>query len=509
MLYDPTYVYLISSTNLAQGIGVLHTDHPGSPVQIIGAVIIKFLHFALGTTNDISLSVFRTPESYANSIYIALIILNAIGMFLMGLMIFKKVNNIYVAFIFQLSPLICFSVFRRLTQVSSEVFLVFVLLILIAFLIKFIYELEISPRKMNYYMIVFGVICGLAIVTKLSSVTLLIIPFFLLHGFFRKIMFLVIALITFLATIYPVVSYPQFFIDYTYNTLIKSGRYGKGESNIFQGSVLLQNLQKIFTGEILLSITLVLILVVIIISFFKIDKVSVTKSSKEKNLLLLIFFSIILNIIMVSKNFWSHYLLIVLMLLLPSIYLMISLFKDKSYIKKNYNIIFILIDSLISILILFNSIEFYKKEKLGREESKKFETFLSSNTENTLGIYTFGISNEDLALLFSSQYAGKTMKEYFNKITHESPEFLYYDAWNGRIRSWWITENYDDKEKIKQKLQLGKKLLYYKRAGITPYDTNDSLLNILKVQFGFRNPKLEKIFSNKTNESVYEVILDK
>ena len=44
--YDPSYSYLINSLNLSQfqGYGVGHFDHPGTPVQSIGAIVINIFH---------------------------------------------------------------------------------------------------------------------------------------------------------------------------------------------------------------------------------------------------------------------------------------------------------------------------------------------------------------------------------------------------------------------------------------------------------------------------------
>ncbi|MEO8664082.1 MAG: hypothetical protein ABI462_01185 [Ignavibacteria bacterium] len=340
MLYDPTYVYLLSSLNLAQGVGVFHTDHPGSTVQIIGAVVIKVLHAVFGRTDDIAQSVLNTPESYANSIYITLIILNSIGIFIMGSIIKKSLCDTRTAFLFQLSSLMCFSAFRRLTQISSEVFLVFVILILVAFFIKFIYEKEISGRKMNFYMIAFGVLCGVAVVTKLSAVTMLIIPFFLLRGFIRKTAFLLLALITFGVIFFPIVSYPGYFIDYAYNTIIKSGSYGHGESNFLQLTVYINNLQRIFSGEILLSVIFILLIGAIIILFLKKNTAKKINFQKSRTLLLLIFLSMAANIVMISKNFWNHYLLVVQLLLIPSLFLLISLSQNNLAVKKNMIVLF-------------------------------------------------------------------------------------------------------------------------------------------------------------------------
>ena len=62
---DPDYQYLLNSLNIAQGKGVGHTDHPGTPVQISGAILLKL---SAPTAPVISLqeNVLRYPEKYLN-----------------------------------------------------------------------------------------------------------------------------------------------------------------------------------------------------------------------------------------------------------------------------------------------------------------------------------------------------------------------------------------------------------------------------------------------------------
>ncbi|MEO8664081.1 MAG: hypothetical protein ABI462_01180 [Ignavibacteria bacterium] len=162
---------------------------------------------------------------------------------------------------------------------------------------------------------------------------------------------------------------------------------------------------------------------------------------------------------------------------------------------------------MFSILILINCVSFYRTQTFIRSENEKLVKFLKDNSDNTLGIFTFGISNMDVALTFSSLYAGKMQETYFEKITSNRPEFLYYDVWNSLLKSWWSPKNYNDVERIRKNLTSGKKLLFVKRGGIAPFDPNDSLIKILKVQYGFNNPQLKEVFSNGSSEKAYELIL--
>ena len=60
---DPTYPYLFNSLNLLNKIPPSHIDHPGTPVQLLGALILKITH--LGSSIDqITEKILRDPEQY-------------------------------------------------------------------------------------------------------------------------------------------------------------------------------------------------------------------------------------------------------------------------------------------------------------------------------------------------------------------------------------------------------------------------------------------------------------
>jgi len=83
---DPEFPYLINGLNCAQlrfnFIG--HFDHPGTPFQVFNGIVIKITHLVSGK-GDIAQDVFARPEHYMNAISTALLLLQAILIFVVGL----------------------------------------------------------------------------------------------------------------------------------------------------------------------------------------------------------------------------------------------------------------------------------------------------------------------------------------------------------------------------------------------------------------------------------------
>ena len=61
---DPSYAYLISSLNLARGFNIVYTDHPGTTVQVIGAITIKVYYLLSNKNTDLARDVLMRPEDY-------------------------------------------------------------------------------------------------------------------------------------------------------------------------------------------------------------------------------------------------------------------------------------------------------------------------------------------------------------------------------------------------------------------------------------------------------------
>ena len=83
---DPTYSYFFNSLNLLNGMAPSHIDHPGTPVQFLGALIIKIA--SLGSDVDqITDTALRDPEKYIQLISNVIIFLNSLILIVIELII--------------------------------------------------------------------------------------------------------------------------------------------------------------------------------------------------------------------------------------------------------------------------------------------------------------------------------------------------------------------------------------------------------------------------------------
>jgi hypothetical protein len=505
MLYDPSYVYLISSLNIAQGVGAAHIDHPGSTVQLIGGVVVKTLYTAFGNSSDIVESVFLTPESYVSSIYFALIFINALGLFIMGY-ILKNAGLISMEILFlQMSPLLCFTSYIRLTQVSSEIFLVFTFSLMIAYLIRY-RNLEPLYRESYKYALIFGVLCGLSVVTKLTTLPFMLLPFFLLKGISKKIVLVIVAATVFLVIFVISSDNSSFFLNYVTNTVTKTGSYGQGDSGFIDTATYTRNFAKIFTTDYLF--TFILGISIITTLYFISSKKAKTYSNNNFNRSFIIIYilSTLLLTFLIAKNFFPHYTLPALLYANTAIFVCISMFADTVIYKKYYKPFLRILFFVSFIIMIFVFISLIVKSGDRLSESRKITSFFGQ-TEG-LDILSFGVSSPELALAYGTEYGGANRSLYSSMVSKRDTNIIYFQVHGNKIRKLYSPFTSIDNNELRSILLSEEKVYYYSRKYVARFDNNEAFLKLLKEKLQVQNCRLEKVLENKNHESVFEVIID-
>jgi len=86
---DPEYAYLLNSLNFAEGLPIGHVHHPGTPLQVVGACILKPFHF-FRTGSALAEDVLKNPEVYLGFMNSILLGLAIVAIFLAGWLAFGK-----------------------------------------------------------------------------------------------------------------------------------------------------------------------------------------------------------------------------------------------------------------------------------------------------------------------------------------------------------------------------------------------------------------------------------
>lgn len=312
---DPEYVYLLNAANLAGLKGVGHIDHPGTPVQALGAVIIRVVHFFnFSSEIDWHTHLIQRPEYYLKAINFVLVMLNVLVFLALGVFTYLLTNNFVLSLWLQISPFFSITLLQfGLTRVTPEPLLFFSSSMMIVFLVVKVHSKDVPSARENINMIIiFALVTGFGVACKVTFIPLAIIPLILLPKLKNKVLYLFASGIGFVIFTLPIIRmYPRFF-EWIVNLLSHSGRYGSGPSKLISTEKYLKNIVQLLLGNPFFSIILVLALLIVLITLFTPKLRRVSRASIHFKLLAAVTAAQLAGLLMVSKHSAHHYLLPVL-----------------------------------------------------------------------------------------------------------------------------------------------------------------------------------------------------
>jgi hypothetical protein len=262
---DPSYVYLLNSLNIATFQIPGHTDHPGTPLQLLGAVIlfIKWLPGCLSAAcKSLEESVLLAPEAYLKTLNLFLNSLVALATFFAGIRTIRYCG-IVPAITLQFSLLLFFSMQKYLTCFQPEPFMIFLALILTTTLLPEVFgDLPDKPATSgNARAVLTGIIIGVGIATKVTFLPLAGFVM-ILQGYFKKAIAVSSCVAAVIMTTLPISPYYGRIYNWLESILMHQGKYGKGEVGFPEIGVYLNNLSSLMQRE---SFIFVLLFVYVVI----------------------------------------------------------------------------------------------------------------------------------------------------------------------------------------------------------------------------------------------------
>jgi len=421
---DPVYAYLINGLTFALGSNDIgHTDHPGTPLQLFCALLIRLYAWTRGS-NDLATDVLKNPESYLRVISIALISINCILLWMLGFFSFKNLKNRNMAVAVQLIPLLSFQVVNFMAAVACESVITLLSFAIAACII--LYDCRTEGR--SKLLIVIALLSALAVSTKISTLCILIIPFLFFEKLKSKASYLLLSLLLIIVFISPVFDKLANFTSFLAKIATHSGSYGSGEAKLFDGAIFFRSLQMIVSQELYFTLHLLLL---------PIGWVFITKRKIKgslKRLYIAITLATVFQVLIVARHYSFHYLMPVFSLFMPLHgYFWIQLFREKIVAVSTRIVSLIVILLVIGVftrLIIRNNFEkgittaVEKTSQSIRSELKGKYIILSDNNN--------GCAFIEPALKFGYAYAGGSMKEQYAQIlTSVYPENYLWNIHNG------------------------------------------------------------------------------
>lgn len=291
---DPEYAYLLNSLDMVQFVPPGHTDHPGTTLQVLGALVIMFkyaISSLIQNTGTVRYEVLTNPESYLRAVNLALNGLIMLFVFLTGLRVYQLKRNRLLAISIQLTPFLFPTLIKATTRVSPEPMLIVVVLWLSLILLSVITNnYQISTKKS----VLLGVILGFGAATKVTILPLGLLTLFP-EGWRKKLAALAGLVLSFFAFTIP--SWPRLIRlgKWLISIALRDGHYGHGQLGLPNWSVLWDSFITLVVADPGFFVLVMIALMLMIYAFL--NRREITKSVVNRRIVKFIFIVLLIFVV--------------------------------------------------------------------------------------------------------------------------------------------------------------------------------------------------------------------
>ena len=432
--YDPEYAYLFNSLNVATFRLVGHFDHPGTPMQVYGALVLQGSWLFHPKGESLTQAVLSNPEAYLRLLNIATALLTALSILIAGSFTLRRTRNLWYAIILQLIPFISgFILYNAFARITQEAMLMIASLALATALVDWL--VNSTPEKESGYIKAFGIISGFGMASKILFAPLLIIPFLLLSNFKARKKYILFTIGAFVVFTLPIVTLYPNMAWWVIKLFIFTGQYGSGEIGLVDTFSYPQNLWWIFKANPILSTVFVAGLFLLIMEFVIKRAVKAPMQSKTVRLLAAVVAAIGLGYLIVAKQPKESYLLPYEMI--ASVLLVLLIFQaGKLNIRKRFRPwIPALLTFAFAASIVPSGLA-AKKEIYSSDKNPMWETsWLAAEaaSKKSIRIFAHPASSPVAALFFGNAYSHWRYTEILKNLY---PDTYLYNIAENKIVDW-------------------------------------------------------------------------
>ena len=436
---DPEYIYFMSGLTLSDGaIKLGHFDNPGTPLQMLMALLFRLTWLIRGTALPYVEDVLSHPDLYLSVTSLAITGLTTALITYTGFQVYKHSRSVVYALLVQTAPFLPVIWYDLIGRVAPELMMPFPVMLLTLLIVKIHYSGETTSTRQ---ILAFSLISALGLSIKLTFLPLWALPFLIMTGWKNKLKFVVFSFFFFFIIAFPVTLQIEFFWNWVKNLFMHSGQYGGGESNIIDFASLKTNLAELYNYErrfFLLFIGLIAVFAAYL--GLKRDKADKRISWIAAGLIL----AITLQLLMVGKHYAHRYFVPVLMLSPLTVFLAAELIRKMVPFRATGYVL-----SLLVLLTLGWNIRHHrqwlpvKTEAMSADINGRIPTwhFVSLlDKQDNYKIITsqnYGSPFIEYTLTYSLVWANHQKRtEYAPVLDRLYPHTFNYFTWDNSLKSW-------------------------------------------------------------------------
>ena len=416
---DPEYAYLLNSVNLLHLHLPGHYDHPGTPMQEYGAVIILLRYFFVHVFNGVQsmhLDVLANPEAYLRWINSSLIVFLGASLYFSGRMVYKHSKNLFLALLTQSIPFLYSSLLLSTSRVTPEpLMMVCVSLISTLFISEYYQSVPFRSRKSGMML---GALIGFGIASKVTLIPLALLVF-LPAKIKTKVISVISAAVSFLIFTIPIFPLYLKMLDWLKDLLIHMGIYGGGEVGLPGFGQLIKNLFLLLQSEPQYFLMIVF-LALVSVQLHHRKRSHTGFLQKSFFILFLIFF---FQALITIKHPSAHYMLPSMMLstILPVLFW--------NFLKKNKDLRsrlfkgFVIFSLICSFLITSKEVKRIVDYNISAE---KTQNLIHEEYSDCIIANYYRSSSQAYALSYGNDYANLNYRDALHNVY---PDAVAYEKW--------------------------------------------------------------------------------
>ncbi|NTW23818.1 MAG: hypothetical protein HGA37_03885 [Lentimicrobium sp.] len=432
--YDPEYAYLFNSLNIARFRLAGHIDHPGTTMQVAGAIVLQGAWMADHRSEDLSKAVMTEPEHYIRILNTATAVMGSLAIFIIALFLYRKVHNIWFALILQLTPFVSgFVLFNGFTRVTQEMMLMVAATAMAA--ISVYWYLQQDKSKVKGFILLFGIVSGFGMASKILFAPLMIIPLILLETIPEKKKYILTALISFVVFTLPVIQMYPNIAYWIFRLFIHTGQYGSGDIGIVDTSNYFSELINLFRISPVLAVAFFgSVVILLVFQLFRYLK-KLTPNPAAARVLLAVVLAQAAGYLLVAKQPKEAYLLpyecLTSVNVIVLLHLLISLFSGKNFRVILTGLITVLLGVAIIPYGLARKLDIYSADKNAAWEYAWQAA--TSNPGKHAVIFAHPGSSPMAGLYFGNVYSHR---RYYKDLQALYPDFYVFDGVSKEIYPW-------------------------------------------------------------------------
>ena len=252
---DPSYFYLLDFLNVLNLETPGHPYHPGTTVQVLGALTIKAA-YPFTAADGIIDAVLADPEPHLRLVSTVMLVLNAVALAAAGWLAYAVFGALLPALLLQTGPFLSTLALKNGFHVKPEPLLVLAM-VLLAMVTVVALKPGVLERRRYRLAVAFGVVAGFGVATKVTSAPLFLLPVFVLGTVPAIALYGVVSALALVVFTAPAMGAWPVMYEWIVTISRGTGAFGGGEAGFIDFARYPASVVKLFSRPVLHGVFLV------------------------------------------------------------------------------------------------------------------------------------------------------------------------------------------------------------------------------------------------------------